>query len=99
MLEDDDSEPIPSHPSKNYSKIDLYDRWVRSRNEATDVRKELNVAEREARKTKKENDKLKKELEVLTGRVSTLSEKCEQSKAELMKDKKTTRMIRYQTRQ
>ena len=30
--------PIASHPSKNYDKIDLYNMWVRSRNEATDIK-------------------------------------------------------------
>ena len=30
------AEPVTSHPSKNYTKIDLYHRWVRARNKATD---------------------------------------------------------------
>ena len=56
------NEEIASHPSKNYSKIELYDRWVKSRNDATDNKKQLVEVEKECRREKKEVEKLKKEL-------------------------------------
>ena len=60
--EEVDNEVNASHPSKNYSKIDLYDRWVKSRNEATDNKKQLVEVQKECRREQKEVEKLKKEL-------------------------------------
>ena len=52
-----------SHPSKNYTKIALYDRWVKSRNDATDYKNELELVGKEVRKLKKHNNTLIKELD------------------------------------
>ena len=57
------AEPVTSHPSKNYTKIDLYHRWVRACNEATDNKKDLLSVQKESRRDKKELEKLYKELE------------------------------------
>ena len=35
-----------AHPSKNYTKPDLYHRWVRSRNFATDYKNELELVQK-----------------------------------------------------
>ena len=72
-----------SHPSKNYTKIALYDRWVRSRNEATDNRNELEVLEKESRKDKKEISKLVKELDAKSVQVVNLQKKLEAKQNEL----------------
>ena len=41
-----------SHPSKNYTKIALYDRWVKSQNDATDYKNKLELVEKEVRQLK-----------------------------------------------
>ena len=46
-------QPLGLHPSKNYSKIDLYDRWVRSRNKATDDRNELEEVQKKTVRPRK----------------------------------------------
>ena len=72
-----------SHPSKNYTKIALYDRWVRSRNEATDNRNELEALEKDSRKDKKEISKLVKELDAKSVQVVNLQKKLESKQEEL----------------
>ena len=72
-----------SHPSKNYTKIALYDRWVRSRNEATDNRNELEALEKDSRKDKKEISKLVKELDAKSVQVVNLQKKLEAKQNEL----------------
>ena len=67
-------EPLGSHPSKNYTKIDLYDRWVRSRKEATDNKVELEEVQKKARKTQKDNNRLVKESGRLELLVADLQE-------------------------
>ena len=72
-----------SHPSKNYTKIALYDRWVRSRNEATDNRNELEALEKDSCKDKKEISKLVKELDAKSVQVVNLQKKLETKQNEL----------------
>ena len=64
-----------SHPSKNYTKIALYDRWVRSRNDATDYKNELELVEKLVRKLKKQHNTLIKELDGKSDQVLNLQEK------------------------
>ena len=57
----EEEEPIKcskttKHPSKNYSKINLYDKWVHARNQATDRKKEVENLHKELKKKKKKND-------------------------------------------
>ena len=70
-------EAVTSHPSKNYTKVDLYHRWVRARNEATDNKKDLLELQKESRRNKKEMEKLYKELEKEQGTVEKLENKCD----------------------
>ena len=66
-----------SHPSKNYSKIALYDRWVKSRNDATDYKNELETVQKQLRKLKKEYNTLTKELDGKSAQVQNLQDKLE----------------------
>ena len=55
--------PIPSkHPSKNYTRVDLYDRWVEARTNAAQYKKQVTETQKEIFKDKKELDKLYPEL-------------------------------------
>ena len=71
-----------SHPSKNYTKIALYDRWVKSRNDATDYKNELELVEKEIWKLKKQNNTLIKELDGKSVQVLNLQEKFEKEQSE-----------------
>ena len=51
------------HPSKNYSKVDLYDKWVHARNQATDRRKEVENLQKELKEEIKSQTGLRKEVE------------------------------------
>ena len=66
-----------SHLSKNYSKIALYDRWVKSRNDATDYKNELELVQKQLRKLKKEYNTLTKELDGKSAQVQNLQDKLE----------------------
>ena len=64
---DVEGEPIDNvgnkkHPSKNYSKIDLYDKWVHARNQATDRKKEVDNLQKEVKLQKKTIVALEKEV-------------------------------------
>ena len=72
-----------SHPAKNYTKIALYDKWVRSRNEATDNRNELEALQKEVRRDKKEISRLIKELDGKSEQVVNLQEKLEKKRMEI----------------
>ena len=60
---EDAKRPIASkHPSKNYRKDDLYDRWVKARTNATNYKLQVTELQKEAVKDKKELEKLYGEL-------------------------------------
>lgn len=57
--EDGSKEPITvKHPSKNYNKVELYDRWVKARTDASNYKQEISDLQKEAVKDKKEIEKL-----------------------------------------
>ena len=69
---DDAQAPIGSkHPSKNYTKKDLYDRWVQARTNASQYKQQVTEIQKETVKDKKELEKLyaelNKEREVVDG--------------------------------
>ena len=80
--------PIASHPSKNYDKIDLYSRWVRSRNEATDNKNLLEAFQKESRRDQREINKLKKELDGAQKLVLNLQDKIEKTQSDLQEERK-----------
>ena len=87
-------QPIGSHPSKNYTKLQLYDRWVRSRNEATDNKNELEDLQKQSRRDQKEINRLEGEVDRMEAQVSNLQDKLEKKQAEvknLQSDKKNSK--------
>ena len=80
--------PITSHPSKNYDKIDLYSRWVRSRNEATDNKNLLEELQKESRRDQREINRLRKELDGAQKQVVNLQDKFEKAQFELQEERK-----------
>ena len=62
IIESDDTgtnEPIPSkHPSKNYTKESLYERWVKARTDASKYKETVTDLQKEAFKDKKELEKV-----------------------------------------
>ena len=62
--------PITSkHPSKNYTKENLYDRWVKSRTEASKYKETVSDLQKEVFKDKKELEKVYIELNIYRERL------------------------------
>ena len=95
---DEELEPIKivnskKHPSKNYSKLDLYDKWVHARNQATDRKKEVESIQKELKRTKKKITSLEKELgkgENLELKVYELQDQLKDASANLIQEKDKT---------
>ena len=62
--DEDEGEPtrLKTHPSKNYSKVDLYDRWVEARTQKVEYRNQVLELQKETFKDKKELEKLYRDL-------------------------------------
>ena len=85
---DDAEGPIASkHPSKNYTRIDLYDRWVQARTNASQYKKQVTETQKEIFKDKKELDKLYRELTNERETVHGLQEKVDDLVLELKEEK------------
>ena len=66
LLDTDEEEGEPTrlktHPSKNYTKMDLYDRWVEARTQKVEYRNQVSELQKETFKDKKELEKLYRDL-------------------------------------
>ena len=96
--DEDEGEPIipvvKTHPSKNYSKIDLYDRWVDARTQKIEYRNQVTELQKETFKDQKELEKLYRDLskekelvEELRTKVEDVSHEVDES-SEKKKSKK-----------
>ena len=74
--DDEAKEPITSkHPSKNYTRENLYDRWVKARTEASKYKETITDLQKEVFKDKKELEKVYIELNKEREAVDDLKEK------------------------
>ena len=77
--DEDEGEPIipvvKTHPSKNYSKIDLYDRWVDARTQKVEYRNQVTELQKETFKDQKELEKLYRDLSKEKELVEELKER------------------------
>lgn len=97
--DEDEGEPtrLKTHPSKNYTKIDLYDRWVEARTEKVEYRNQVSELQKELFKDKKELEKLYRDLskerelvEGLKNKVDDLTHEVDESKEQKKKSEKTS---------
>ena len=85
---DDAEGPIASkHPSKNYTKKELYDRWVQARTLASQYKQQVTETQKEIVKDKKELHKLYGELTNEREVVDGLQERVEDLLLELKEEK------------
>ena len=63
-IDEDEGEParLKTHPSKNYSRIDLYHRWVDARTQKVEYRNQVTELQKETFKDQKELEKLYRDL-------------------------------------
>ena len=70
------------HPSKNYTREDLYDRWVKARTNASKYREAVTGLQKEAVKDQKELEKVYGELNKEREKVDDMQEKIDSLKLE-----------------
>ena len=91
LLDTDEEEGEPTrlktHPSKNYTKMDLYDRWVEARTQKVEYRNQISELQKEILKDKKEVEKLYRDLnkeknlvEELEAKVKDLTDELDECK-------------------
>ena len=73
--EDKSDAVLSKHPSKNYTKFNLYNRWVKARTDVSTYKQEVRELEKESVRDKKEIAKLYKELNKETEKVEKLQDK------------------------
>ena len=77
-----------SHPSKNYSKLVLYDKWKAASKAASTYKKQITEFQKESLKDSKEIEKLCREVRVVKEKNEKLMEKVEDLGCELSDAKK-----------
>ena len=89
IVESEDEHQVnSSHPSKNYGKIVLYDKWKTTSKAAATYKKEIVQFQKESVKDKKEIEKLYREVRILSERNEKLEEKVEDLQSDLLDAKK-----------
>ena len=84
----DEEDVAPVHPSKNYTKIELYDKWKSSSKSSLTFKKEVQALQKESFKDKKELEKLYRENNKMKETIETLEIEVEDSKYMLEELKK-----------
>ena len=85
--EDKSDAVLSKHPSKNYTKFNLYDRWVKARTDVSTYKQEVLELEKESVRDKKEIAKLYKELNKETEKVEKLQDKVDDLLLEVEEEK------------
>ena len=76
----DEEDVAPVHPSKNYTKIELYDKWKSTSKSSLTFKKEVQALQKDSFKDKKELEKLYRENYKMKETIENLKIEVEDSK-------------------